>query len=36
MRLLMEQYSTEERSLIGSERCIYFFGDLPLPPGKGR
>jgi hypothetical protein len=36
VRLLMEQYSAEERSLIGSERCIYFFGDLPLPPGIGR
>src|SRR5258707_9309838 len=36
VRLLMEQYSTEERSLIGSERCIYFFGDLLLPLGKGR
>jgi hypothetical protein len=36
VRLLMKQYSAEERSLIGSERCIYFFGDLPLPPGKRR
>ena len=36
VRLLMEQYSAEERSLIGSERFVYFFGDLPLPPGKGR
>jgi hypothetical protein len=36
VRLLMEQYSPEERSLIGSERCIYLFGDLPLPPGKRR
>jgi hypothetical protein len=36
MRLLMEQYRSEERSLIGSERFIYFFGNLPLPPGKGR
>jgi hypothetical protein len=36
LRLLMEQHSTEERSLIGSERCIYLFSDLPLPPGKGR
>ena len=36
VRLLMEQYSTEERSLIGSERCVYFFGDLPLPLGTGR
>jgi hypothetical protein len=36
VRLLMEQHSTEERSLIGGERCIYLFGDLPLPPGKGR
>jgi hypothetical protein len=36
MRLLMEQYSAEERSLIGSERFIYFFGNLPLPPGDGR
>jgi hypothetical protein len=35
-RLLMEQYSTEEGSLIGSERCIDLFGDLPLSPGKGR
>jgi hypothetical protein len=35
-RLLMEQYSTEERSLIGSERFVYFFGNLPLPPGSGR
>jgi hypothetical protein len=34
--LLMEQYSAEERSLIGSERCVYLFGDLPLPPGKSR
>jgi hypothetical protein len=32
----MEQYSTEERSLIGSERFVYFFGDLPLPLGTGR
>jgi hypothetical protein len=36
VRLLMEQYSAEERSLIGGERCIYFFGDLLLPPGIGR
>jgi hypothetical protein len=36
VRLLMEQYSTEERSLIGSERFVYFFGNLPLPPGIGR
>jgi hypothetical protein len=36
VRLLMQQYSTEERSLIGSERCIYFFGDLLLPLGTGR
>jgi hypothetical protein len=36
VRLLMEQYSTEERSLIGSEWLVYFFGDLPLPPGIGR
>jgi hypothetical protein len=36
VRLLMEQYSAEERSLIGSERFIYFFGNLPLPPGDGR
>ena len=34
VRLLMKQHSTEERSLIGSERLIYLFGDLPLPPGK--
>jgi hypothetical protein len=33
---LLEQYSTEERSQIGSERCIYFFGDLQLPPREGR
>jgi hypothetical protein len=36
LRLLMEQYSAEEGRLIGSERFVYFFGDLPLPPGKGR
>jgi hypothetical protein len=36
VRLLMEQYSTKERSLIGSERFVYFFGNLPLPPGIGR
>jgi hypothetical protein len=36
VRLLMEQYSPEERSLIGGEWCIYFFGDLLLPPGMGR
>ena len=36
IRLLMEQYSAEERSLIWSERRIYFFGDLLLPLGKGR
>jgi hypothetical protein len=36
VRFLMEKYSTKERSLIGSERCVYFFGDLPLPPGGGR
>jgi hypothetical protein len=36
LHLLMKQYGTEERSLIGSERCAYLFGDLPLPPGKGR
>jgi hypothetical protein len=36
VRLLMEQYSTEERSLIGSERCVYLFGNLPLPPSIGR
>jgi hypothetical protein len=35
VRLLMEQYSAEEGSLIGGERFVYFFGDLPLPPGKG-
>jgi hypothetical protein len=35
-RLLMEQDGAEERSLIGSERCIYLFGNLPLPPGMGR
>jgi hypothetical protein len=36
LRLLMKQYGAEERSSIGSERCIYFFSDLPLPPGTGR
>ena len=36
VRLLMEQYSTEERSLIGSKRCVYLFGDLPLPFGTAR
>jgi hypothetical protein len=36
VRLLMEQHSAKERSLIGSERLVYFFGDLPLPSGKGR
>jgi hypothetical protein len=36
VRLLMEQYGTEERSLIGSERFVYFFRNLPLPPGIGR
>ena len=36
VRLLMEQYSTEERSPMGSERCVYLFCDLPLPPGMGR
>jgi hypothetical protein len=36
VRLLMEQYSTEERCLIGCERFVYFFGNLPLPPGVGR
>jgi hypothetical protein len=34
--LPMEQYSAEERSLIGSERFVYFFGYLPLPLCKGR
>src|SRR5258708_33115753 len=32
MRLLMEQYSAEERSLIGSARFIYFFCNFPLHP----
>jgi hypothetical protein len=32
----MEQYSAEQRSLIGSERCVYLLCDLPLPPGKRR
>jgi hypothetical protein len=36
LRLLMEQHRAEERSLIGNERFIYFFGDLPLPPGERR
>jgi hypothetical protein len=36
VRLLMEQHSAEERSLIGSERFVYFFGNLPLPPCKRR
>jgi hypothetical protein len=34
--LPMEQYSAEERGLIGSERFVYFFGNRPLPPGIGR
>jgi hypothetical protein len=34
--LLMEQYSAEKRPLIGSKRCIYFFGDLLLPLREGR
>jgi hypothetical protein len=33
--LVMEQCGTEERSLIGSERSVYLFGDLILPPGAG-
>jgi len=36
VRVLMEQCSTEQKSLIGSERFVYFFGNLPLPPGIGR
>jgi hypothetical protein len=36
VRLLMEKYCTEERSFIRSERFIYGFGNLPLPPGIGR
>ena len=36
VRLLMEQYSAEERSLIGSEGCVYLFGDLQLPLSAGR
>jgi hypothetical protein len=32
VRLLVEQHSAEERSLIGSERRVYLFRDLPLPP----
>jgi hypothetical protein len=36
VRLLMEQYGAEERSLIGGERCVYLFGDLLLPQGPGR
>ena len=36
VRLLMEQYSPEERSLIRRERCVYLFGDLTLPTGIGR
>jgi hypothetical protein len=36
VRLLMEYYSAEERSLMGSERCVYLFSDLALPPGKRR
>jgi hypothetical protein len=36
-RLLMEKDGAEERSLIGSESCVYLFGDLPLPPSiRGR
>jgi hypothetical protein len=36
LRVLMEQHSTEERSLMGSERGVYLFCNLPLPPGIGR
>jgi len=36
VRFLMEQYGPEERSLIGSERFVYFLGDLPLPSGITR
>jgi hypothetical protein len=36
VRLLKEQYSAEERSLIRSKRRVYFFGDLLLPLGTGR
>jgi hypothetical protein len=36
VRLLMEQYSAKKRSLMGSERCVYLFCNLPLPPGKSR
>jgi hypothetical protein len=32
--LLMEQYRAKEGSLIGVERCIHLFGNLPLPPGE--
>jgi hypothetical protein len=32
--LLMEQNRAKERRLIGSERCIHLFGNLPLPPGE--
>lgn len=34
--LLMEQHRAEERSLIGSKRCVNLFGDLLLPLGKWR
>jgi len=36
MPFLMEQYSAEQRSLIGSKRCVYLFGNLLLPLGSGR
>jgi hypothetical protein len=36
VRLLMEQYSAEKRSVIGSERFGHFFDNLPLPPSIGR
>jgi hypothetical protein len=36
VRFLMEQYSAEKRSLIGSERCVYLFCNLPLPAGERR
>jgi hypothetical protein len=36
LRLLMEQYNAEERSLIASERSVHLLGDLPLPPSTAR
>jgi hypothetical protein len=34
--MMREQDRPEERSLVGSERFVYFFGNLSLPSGMGR